>query len=243
MNPDSGFSNLHALNILIIEDDKSWQKILGRDLAEVNDKLTITKTVEEAKEKWRNIKFDMIVTDLELSPTSSDILDDLEMMVESLKKTYLFKQPLPIIVVTAHEVSRERLIRVLNYGGWIKGWFEKSSYSRIHLMRSIQTVYQSNVPGAGITNLTYSSNPNNKITVNKEYLIKLFQLLTQRFNSSEIKKLCWHLDVDYESFEGNKEDKVQELLDFLNRRQQINDLLEMGIDLRPDIGWPQLSSE
>lgn len=53
--------------------------------------------------------------------------------------------------------------------------------------------------------------------------IKLMQLLPSRFNSEEIKSICFNLDVDYEGLDGeNKVSKIRELISHLNRREKLD---------------------
>jgi len=67
---------------------------------------------------------------------------------------------------------------------------------------------------------------------------KLRQVLTERFNESELRNLCFDLHVDYESLTGaGKEDKARELVAYLERRGRLSELVETGKRQRPDIDW------
>lgn len=65
---------------------------------------------------------------------------------------------------------------------------------------------------------------------------RLRQVLVERFNESELRTLCFELDVDYESLQGQgKADKARELVAYLGRRQRIQGLALTVKRLRPDI--------
>lgn len=75
----------------------------------------------------------------------------------------------------------------------------------------------------------------NNVTLRRE----LFEILNSRFNEEELKTLCFQLDVDFESLEAiGKINKVRELISFLERRNRIEEVLEVGKSIRPDIEWP-----
>jgi len=73
----------------------------------------------------------------------------------------------------------------------------------------------------------------------RKYLIKLSQILSERFDEGELRSLCFHLDgVDYDSLPGEgKASKARELINYLARRNRILELVEIGKRLRPDIPW------
>jgi hypothetical protein len=69
-------------------------------------------------------------------------------------------------------------------------------------------------------------------------LVTLRQLMSNRMSLSEIQTLCFDLDVDYDNIAGNtKDDKIRELLLFLQRRENVSRLIKIGKILRPDIIW------
>ena len=68
-------------------------------------------------------------------------------------------------------------------------------------------------------------------------LIHLRRLLTQRFNESELQTVCFDLGVDYENLPGqSKVDKARELVEYLERRDRIPELIETGKRLRAEDG-------
>lgn len=75
----------------------------------------------------------------------------------------------------------------------------------------------------------------------QDYLKKLRQILVNRFNVSDLRDICFELEVEFEDLGGeSKKDKARELLDYLKRRERILDLVRTGERLRPDIHWGQV---
>ncbi len=67
---------------------------------------------------------------------------------------------------------------------------------------------------------------------------QLRQILATRFDTTELRTLCFELDVEYSNLPGrSKAEKEQELIVYLERRQRLPDLVKVGQQLRPDIDW------
>jgi serine/threonine protein kinase len=77
------------------------------------------------------------------------------------------------------------------------------------------------------------------LRIQHEYLVELSKILGERFDEGELRALCFHLDdVDYDSLPGEgKASKARELISYLERRNRISELIEIGEQLRPDISW------
>ena len=74
--------------------------------------------------------------------------------------------------------------------------------------------------------------------MNRINLNDLAQLLERYFNMEELKTLCFDLLVDYDSLPGNtRRSKIRELLMYLERRNQISDLLKLLKHYRPNAEW------
>jgi len=75
----------------------------------------------------------------------------------------------------------------------------------------------------------------------RQYLIRLYQILDTRFSDDELKTLCFHLDgVDYDQLRG---DKARELVSYLERHERIPELVKLGKELRDDIHWEDTPPE
>jgi DNA-binding NtrC family response regulator len=72
-------------------------------------------------------------------------------------------------------------------------------------------------------------------------LTKLLQVLSERFDEGELQSLCFHLGVGYDDLPGGgKANKARDLIQYLERRGQIVDLIETGKRLRPDVPWQEI---
>ncbi len=68
--------------------------------------------------------------------------------------------------------------------------------------------------------------------------VRLRQILVERFNWEELRTLCHTLAVDFEGLDApNKAGKARELVAYLERRDQLDDLMRLGKQQRPDIAW------
>ncbi len=66
----------------------------------------------------------------------------------------------------------------------------------------------------------------------------LRQNIIRYFSESELRDLCFDLEVDYENLPGQaKSDKVRELLLYLKRSGRIRELIAKCSQLRPNIPW------
>jgi effector-associated domain 7 (EAD7)-containing protein len=69
----------------------------------------------------------------------------------------------------------------------------------------------------------------------------LRQILAKYFNESELRDLCFDLNIDYESLPGQgKGDKARELADYSRRRRRTTEVLLHCRRMRPEIDWQHL---
>ena len=67
---------------------------------------------------------------------------------------------------------------------------------------------------------------------------KLRQAIDEAFNLSELKTLCFDLEIDFDKLSpGNKEDKIRELVALCLRNQRINELISLCESARPKTNW------
>jgi hypothetical protein len=67
------------------------------------------------------------------------------------------------------------------------------------------------------------------------------QLITESFDSEELRTLCFDLDVDYDSLRGEgKEARVRELVAYLRRRRRLPDLVAALSARRSDLPWADI---
>ena len=69
-------------------------------------------------------------------------------------------------------------------------------------------------------------------------IIHLRRILCERLGGSELRDLCFDLSINYEHLVGEGiRDKIRELLRYLEHRDRIPELVEIGKMTRPDISW------
>lgn len=72
----------------------------------------------------------------------------------------------------------------------------------------------------------------------QNYLFGLLQILNNRFNKDDLETFCFALGIDFENLHGEtKIGKARALLDHLQRRERLPDLIRVGQALRHDIDW------
>jgi hypothetical protein len=78
---------------------------------------------------------------------------------------------------------------------------------------------------------------------NAKPLTDLRNILVSRFSKEELSTLCTDLGVRYDDLPGDgKVARARELINLLNRRGRIKDLVETGQRSREDIDWPDTVS-
>jgi len=73
-------------------------------------------------------------------------------------------------------------------------------------------------------------------------LVHLRQVLVDRFSPGDLQTLCFDLNVPYENLSGDEHRlKVLNLIQTLERTNRIDELIDFGQKIRPDVPW-QLGS-
>lgn len=87
-------------------------------------------------------------------------------------------------------------------------------------------------------------NKTNSDPLEPNELAALVATFTHRFNEEELRALCFSLSIDYNDLPGNgKSSKAREIAQYLKRHNLISKLLEIGVQLRPDIDWTTASAK
>lgn len=77
---------------------------------------------------------------------------------------------------------------------------------------------------------------------NQASIAGLRRLLTDTFNDSELRNLCFDFGVDYENLSGpGKSDKVRELMLYVGRHTRSTELIAICRHLRPNADWGSIS--
>ena len=67
--------------------------------------------------------------------------------------------------------------------------------------------------------------------------------INEYFSESDIKELCFDLEIDFESLAGqSKPEKVIELITLFFRNGKIEDLIDYCSDFRPNVSWDKIKS-
>ena len=69
-------------------------------------------------------------------------------------------------------------------------------------------------------------------------LVPLMDLLKDGFSIEDLKDFVTRLNVDFEDLEGGvKQAKIRSLLEYLDRRKRLNELIRTGVEQRPELNW------
>mgnify|MGYP006289021193 CR=1 FL=1 len=69
-------------------------------------------------------------------------------------------------------------------------------------------------------------------------LSRLRKILTERFSDDELRTLSFDLGLDYDLLPGEgKGGRARELISYIDRRERLDELIEVGQALRPDAPW------
>jgi hypothetical protein len=79
---------------------------------------------------------------------------------------------------------------------------------------------------------TYGGQP-----LTREDRVRIRQNLVEAFNLSELRTLCMDLDIDYENFPATKPGLARELFLYCERRQMVDELVELCRQERPEFNW------
>ena len=116
--------------ILIIEDYQSWRKRVKRVLNIKKYKIDEAANLREAREKLEQNNYDLLIVDLTLEEMDAGDLDHYGELVFSISQDGT--QPygrVPTIIITGRNFSKEEIVQALiDFPGWIWGWYEKSKF-------------------------------------------------------------------------------------------------------------------
>lgn len=111
------------------------------------------------------------------------------------------------------------------------------------LMTVVQAIMEVVRPSKSTSNIPYSqivestSLPESR-SQGATSLSRLRDLLTTYFSESELRDLCFDLDIDYDNLPGYvKKDKARELIQYSQRRGRLPELTRQISQLRPHVSW------
>jgi len=73
----------------------------------------------------------------------------------------------------------------------------------------------------------------------------LHKLIVRHFNLSEIRSLCFQMNIKFDELGGELtlDAKTQELIDYMDRRLMLYELVETLRELRPKAHWPKIAEQ
>lgn len=75
----------------------------------------------------------------------------------------------------------------------------------------------------------------------RDLMVELRKILSDRFNLSDLRTLCFDMGVDFDNIGGEtKDDKICAFLEDASRHRRIPLLITTGRELRKDVTWPLL---
>lgn len=84
----------------------------------------------------------------------------------------------------------------------------------------------------------YQKSPSGKIGTSQNDLVRMRSILVEYFSTDELYEICLDLEVDFENLPGSgKSRKAMELIGYLRRRGQFEELVVAVQRRRPNIQW------
>lgn len=143
---------------------------------------------------------------------------------------------LPLMVLAEHGVKSEGLLE--KGFDWYVKWFDMDDilFDDIEFTgvfeswkKNVYAYQNSKEQGAQVPDLQLGS---------AKHLTQLRQILSERFSEAELRILTFDLGLDYETLPGdNKNIKAMELVEAMNRRNRLQDLITEGQRHRQDVSW------
>lgn len=105
------------------------------------------------------------------------------------------------------------------------------------------TAKTENLAVSGSKHLLFAQR-NNPVPVAPLSPQKLLDILLEYFNLEELKRLCFDLEVEYDDLRGeSRASKAQELIEYMNRRNRLEELTDEMRRQRSGIEWPSPLSQ
>jgi DNA-binding response OmpR family regulator len=234
--------------ILIIEDDDTWRTVLKETLEDQGYDVMAVGDYQTGREALEKCSFDLVLLDLELD-RSAPMLEGVRLLTHLAQH----QSHTPCIIVSGK--GDVHIVRNAFKQYHVVDFIAKDK--RFDILTFVETVKdaltqeQPDVVGDGLEEMLapLGSDPRSKVfgatlerTTKQQRLVELLQVLTERFDTSELRTLCFHLSIDYEDLPGEgKLNKSRELIRYLYRRDRVAEMIQAGRQLRPDISWEHLA--
>ena len=214
--------------ILIIEDDPMWRN----KFKDIVTQEPIACTVElagnrqEAKGLLEKSNVTLILLDLCLDGTNSPTLND-QLFWEFLKSEY---PTLPVVAITGWKADRDKVFEMAQAENLpfvefaYKGHFDLEKFRR----RIRKVLSKNDLPSS-------PQPPEEREQDNSHNLrTQLYQWLKGYFNQTEIRTLCFEMDIPYDELPGEGASaKAQDLVEYCRRHNRLEELEEKIKSIRP----------
>jgi hypothetical protein len=93
----------------------------------------------------------------------------------------------------------------------------------------------------GVSDVQAADTSSQQDASRRNYLVRLRQILDTSFDEGDLRTVCFDLGVDYENLPGEgKANKARELVIHLERCGRIPELVEIGVQRRPNVSWEHI---
>lgn len=237
--------------ILIIEDDDTWRTILKETLQDEGYDVTAVANYQQGRQTLEKHLFDLVLLDLELD-RSAPMLQG-ERLLRWLSQHHPHT---PCIIVSGK--GDVRIVRNAFKQYRVVDFIAKDKrFDILVFVETVKDTLRQGQPDATgdssaetITPPVPALNPASGAeavdgalarATKRKHLTELLQVLVDRFDTNELRTLCFHLGVDYEDLPGEgKTNKARDLVRYLDRRNRVPELIETVRQLRPDVAWEHL---
>jgi len=231
-------------HILIVEDDEKWQLVLRETLEDEGYDVTLVANYQDGRQALEERPFDLTILDLNLDE-AAPMLGGVRLLTWISR----CRDDMPRIVVSGQgdvHIVRNAFKQYDVVDFIAKDQFDIAAFIQIveDAMRKAGTDQDKPGPTAASAPPQQPSDAGvlGKKAPEQKFLNKLLQILIARFSESELRTLCFHLEVDHDTLrDGGKDVKARELILRLKQRERIFELVQAGKQLRPDIPWDDAS--
>lgn len=234
--------------VLLLDDNPKWLQIYTSQLLQSKYQLETATKFDDAIAKIESTRYPVVVSDLRLLGRKFGGLDLLIKVKQICENTQ-------VIIITAYGGEAEKISKLAMENG-ASNLYLKSVVDHIELDAGIcHAIYtwQRIVAfildrGEPINSLDVKYLKLLNPAINDSYIQKQVILngnynrrsfvdeLDKGFGESEIKEICFYLDVDPENLEGKtKREKIISLITYCERRQRIHLLVTQCVNLRPHL--------
>ncbi|HHN93207.1 MAG TPA: response regulator [Anaerolineae bacterium] len=190
-------------SILIVEDDPWWQEVLREPLEDEGYAVTILSDYQEARRALDEHRFALVILDL-LLDEAAPMLDG-ERLLAHIARRY---PGLPCVIVSGR--GDTRVVRDAFKQYHVVDYVDKGQFDILAFVELVQAAIGASTPDHAV----------------------IRRILNERFDLEEIKNLCFDLDIDFDSLEGEGK-KTRGLVAYCRRCDRLGELVALVRQLRP----------